>query len=126
MVKCKNYQEHLLGWLAGAGTGEGVEWHSRFDFNFENLSLADGREALWPKRDIGARNMRLARTIGKEKNRRTIEKRLTAYATPSKIFWDNGDRGISNAEISGLAERQTISSYFNCRASHDDGMQSWQ
>jgi hypothetical protein len=33
----RNYQEYLLGWLTGNGTGQGVQWHSRFDLSSETL-----------------------------------------------------------------------------------------
>src|SRR5258708_32087758 len=25
-----NYRQYIIGWLTGRGTGQGVEWHSRF------------------------------------------------------------------------------------------------
>jgi hypothetical protein len=33
----KNYQDYILGWLTGDGTGQGVQWHSRFDLSKETL-----------------------------------------------------------------------------------------
>ncbi len=33
----ENYRGYLLGWLTGAGTGQGVEWHSRFMLSQETL-----------------------------------------------------------------------------------------
>lgn len=31
------FQEYILGWLTGKGTGQGVTWHSRFDLTIETL-----------------------------------------------------------------------------------------
>ncbi|HEY4250831.1 MAG TPA: hypothetical protein VGM87_06510 [Roseomonas sp.] len=31
------YRQNILGWLIGAGTGQGVAWHSRFDLTAETL-----------------------------------------------------------------------------------------
>ena len=33
----KNYQNYLLGWLTGSGTGQGVQWHSRFSLDESSL-----------------------------------------------------------------------------------------
>src|SRR5271166_487343 len=33
----ENYRDYLLGWLTGDGTGQGVEWHSRFVLSQETL-----------------------------------------------------------------------------------------
>jgi len=33
-----NYRQYLLDWLTGAGTGQGVEWHSRFVLSPETLA----------------------------------------------------------------------------------------
>lgn len=33
----RNYREYLLGWLTGGGTGQGVQWHSRFELSGETL-----------------------------------------------------------------------------------------
>ena len=33
----ENYRGYLLAWLTGEGTGQGVEWHSRFMLTEENL-----------------------------------------------------------------------------------------
>ena len=33
----ENYRGYLLGWLTGEGTGQGVEWHSRFMLSQETL-----------------------------------------------------------------------------------------
>lgn len=35
----KNYQQYLIDWLTGSGTGQGVEWHSRFKLSGETMSL---------------------------------------------------------------------------------------
>lgn len=31
------YRQNILGWLTGAGTGQGTAWHSRFDLTAETL-----------------------------------------------------------------------------------------
>jgi len=31
------YRQNILGWLTGAGTGQGTEWHSRFNLTAETL-----------------------------------------------------------------------------------------
>ena len=33
----ENYRGYLLGWLTGEGTGQGVEWHSRFTLSHDTL-----------------------------------------------------------------------------------------
>jgi hypothetical protein len=33
----ENYRGYLLGWLTGDGTGQGVEWHSRFTLSQDTL-----------------------------------------------------------------------------------------
>jgi hypothetical protein len=33
----ENYRGYLVGWLTGDGTGQGVEWHSRFTLSRETL-----------------------------------------------------------------------------------------
>lgn len=33
----EDYQKFIQGWLTGAGTGQGVTWHSRFDLTEETL-----------------------------------------------------------------------------------------
>jgi hypothetical protein len=33
----ENYRDYLLGWLTGEGTGQGVEWHSRFTLSQDTL-----------------------------------------------------------------------------------------
>ncbi len=35
----ENYKEYILGWLTGAGTGQGVEWHSKMVLNKGNFSF---------------------------------------------------------------------------------------
>ncbi len=35
----ENYRNYLLGWLTGEGTGQGVEWHSRFTLSHDTLPL---------------------------------------------------------------------------------------
>jgi hypothetical protein len=34
-----NYRQYLMSWLTRQGTGQGVEWHSRFDLTAQNLEL---------------------------------------------------------------------------------------
>ena len=34
-----NYRKYILDWLTGTGTGQGVEWHSRFRLTAENLNF---------------------------------------------------------------------------------------
>jgi hypothetical protein len=33
----KEFRANIIGWLTGAGTGQGVQWHSRFDLTDETL-----------------------------------------------------------------------------------------
>jgi hypothetical protein len=40
-----NYQQYLLGWLTGGGTGQGVKWHSRFDLSLATLGLFEAKAA---------------------------------------------------------------------------------
>ena len=35
----ENYRGYLLGWLTGEGTGQGVQWHSRFALSKDTLPL---------------------------------------------------------------------------------------
>jgi hypothetical protein len=39
----ENYRAYLLDWLTGAGTGQGVEWHSRFALSHDTLPLFQGK-----------------------------------------------------------------------------------
>jgi len=34
-----SYQDYIIQWLTGPGTGQGVEWHSRFDLSEGSLAL---------------------------------------------------------------------------------------
>jgi hypothetical protein len=34
-----NYREYLLSWLTGEGTGQGVQWHSRFELSGDTFPL---------------------------------------------------------------------------------------
>jgi hypothetical protein len=34
-----NYQQYLLNWLTGDGTGQGVQWHSRFALSTDTLTF---------------------------------------------------------------------------------------
>jgi hypothetical protein len=38
-----NYRQYILGWLTGRGTGQGVEWHSRFELTGETLGLFEAK-----------------------------------------------------------------------------------
>jgi hypothetical protein len=38
-----NYRNYIIDWLAGPGTGQGVEWHSRFELNHETLSRFEAK-----------------------------------------------------------------------------------
>jgi len=35
----ENYKRYITDWLLGAGTGQGVEWHSRFELTTETLDF---------------------------------------------------------------------------------------
>jgi hypothetical protein len=37
------YRDYILGWLTGPGTGQGVEWHSRFELTQATLSLFEAK-----------------------------------------------------------------------------------
>lgn len=39
----ENYRQYLLDWLTGEGTGQGVEWHSRFALSSETLPLFENK-----------------------------------------------------------------------------------
>lgn len=39
----KGLQDFIISWLTGAGTGQGVEWHSRFDLTSETLPLFEAK-----------------------------------------------------------------------------------
>jgi hypothetical protein len=38
-----NYRQYIINWLSGAGAGQGVEWHSRFELTQEMLSLFEAK-----------------------------------------------------------------------------------
>ena len=40
---CREYQANILNWLTGPGTGQGTEWHSRFDLTDETISLFEAK-----------------------------------------------------------------------------------
>jgi hypothetical protein len=40
-----NYRQYLLSWLTGRGTGQGVQWHSRFDLSPETLGRFEAKAA---------------------------------------------------------------------------------
>jgi hypothetical protein len=40
-----NYRKYILDWLTGSGTGQGVEWHSRFGLTSENLPFFEAKAA---------------------------------------------------------------------------------
>ena len=39
----QQYQQNILGWLTGAGTGQGTEWHSRFQLSQETLGFFENK-----------------------------------------------------------------------------------
>jgi hypothetical protein len=39
----RNYQQYILDWLTGSGTGQGVQWHSRFDLSSQTLSRFEAK-----------------------------------------------------------------------------------
>jgi hypothetical protein len=40
-----NYQKYIIDWLTGSGTGQGVEWHSRFGLTLETLPFFEAKAA---------------------------------------------------------------------------------
>jgi hypothetical protein len=38
-----DYRQYIVSWLTGRGTGQGVEWHSRFELTRETLSLFEAK-----------------------------------------------------------------------------------
>jgi len=38
-----SYRRYIIDWLTGPGTGQGVEWHSRFESNHETLSRFEAK-----------------------------------------------------------------------------------
>jgi Methyltransferase domain len=40
---CSEYQANILNWITGPGTGQGTEWHSRFDLTDETISLFEAK-----------------------------------------------------------------------------------
>jgi hypothetical protein len=38
-----NYRQYIIGWLTGRGTGQGVEWHSRFELTKATLSRFEAK-----------------------------------------------------------------------------------
>lgn len=40
-----NYKKYILDWLTGPGTGQGVEWHSRFGLATENMPYFEAKAA---------------------------------------------------------------------------------
>jgi hypothetical protein len=40
---CPIYRDYIIGWLTGAGTGQGVIWHSRFALDTETLPLFEAK-----------------------------------------------------------------------------------
>jgi hypothetical protein len=38
-----NYQDYIVRWLTRDGTGQGTEWHSRFDLNGETLTFFENK-----------------------------------------------------------------------------------
>ncbi|WP_246684841.1 hypothetical protein [Mesorhizobium sp. B2-7-1] len=39
----RSYRQFLVGWLTGAGTGQGPGWHSRFDLTLETLPFFESK-----------------------------------------------------------------------------------
>jgi hypothetical protein len=39
----ESYRRYILGWLTGDGTGQGTQWHSRFELTEETLSLFESK-----------------------------------------------------------------------------------
>jgi hypothetical protein len=39
----ESYRRNILGWLTGEGTGQGTEWHSRFELSEESLTLFEDK-----------------------------------------------------------------------------------
>jgi hypothetical protein len=39
----ENYRRYVLGWLTGAGTGQGTTWHSRFTLTADTLPLFEAK-----------------------------------------------------------------------------------
>jgi hypothetical protein len=39
----ENCRRYIVGWLTGAGTGQGVTWHSRFDLSAETLAQFEAK-----------------------------------------------------------------------------------
>ncbi len=40
---CRRYQEYIMSWLTGEGTGSGVTWHSRFDLSEQTLDQFEAK-----------------------------------------------------------------------------------
>lgn len=40
---CATYARNLTSWLTGGGTGQGVEWHSRFDLDVASLQFFEAK-----------------------------------------------------------------------------------
>jgi len=38
-----NFQQYILGWLTGDGTGQGIQWHSRFRLSSESLPYFEAK-----------------------------------------------------------------------------------
>jgi hypothetical protein len=53
---CCQYRNYILDWLTGQGTGQGVEWHSRFSLNQESLrEFEDKTMAILNEQMLGVR-----------------------------------------------------------------------
>jgi len=39
----KTYRDNIIGWLTGSGTGQSVQWHSRFELTAETLALFEAK-----------------------------------------------------------------------------------
>lgn len=44
-VLSDNYRQNLISWLTGPGTGQGVQWHSRFDLDPSNFGYFTNKAA---------------------------------------------------------------------------------
>lgn len=53
---CCQYKDYILDWLTGKGTGQGVEWHSRFSLSQDSLcEFEDKTMAILNEQMLGVR-----------------------------------------------------------------------
>jgi hypothetical protein len=51
-----SYQNYIIGWLTGAGTGQGIQWHSRFTLTEATLDLFEAKAmAILNEQVLGSR-----------------------------------------------------------------------